>query len=125
MGNPIVNGGQIASTMSITENNKVSSVYVLYRDDLISNFDIRVWSNDTDLQNNLLMEFEITRSFELSGSLDVKERVELDSTIGIRVEECTDQHSEMYVKYRVDLEGYGNIGNPNLKRTLMFGRNLY
>ncbi len=114
-GNPRTNGGQIASTMSITENNKVSSVYVLYRDDLISNFDIRVWSNDTDLQNNLLMEFEITRSFELPGSLDVKERVELDSTIGIRVEECTDQHSEMYVKYRVDLEGYGNIGNPNLK----------
>lgn len=114
-GDPWLDGGQLLSEIGVSEVNKESSIYVLYRDDLDSVVDVRVWSDDTDPQNNLLIEFEITRSFELLGELNVNERSDIGGSLDIRVEEFTDQPSEIYIKYRDDLYSYGNIGNPRLK----------
>lgn len=114
-GDPWTDGGQLPSEIAVSESYKSSSIYVFYREDLTSSLGVRVWANEDDPQNSLLVEFEITRNFELHGSLTVLESDNLDSNLGVRVEDATDQPSEVYVKFREDLEGYGNIGNPRLK----------
>jgi Concanavalin A-like lectin/glucanases superfamily/TGF-beta propeptide len=113
-GDPWTDGGQLPSEIGVSEVNKDSHIYVLYRDDLDSELDVRVWSDDTDPQNNLLIEFEVTRRFELPGEINVSERVDLDSSLGIRVEGFTDQPSEMYILHRDDLSGSAVVGNPRL-----------
>ncbi|MGG3801262.1 DNRLRE domain-containing protein [Metabacillus fastidiosus] len=113
-GNPDTDGGQLPSEIGVSEVNKDSSIYILYRDDLLSSFDVRLWAKEDDPQNNLPSNFEITRNFELHGDLEIKERAQIDGGISIRVEKFDDQPSNVYVRFRDDLIGYGNIGNPNL-----------
>ncbi|MDR4436147.1 Disaggregatase related repeat [Bacillus tequilensis] len=108
-------GGQLVSNLSISETNKDSSIYVLNREDFDSQLSVRVTSNGENTRDNLTAGFRVTRNFELYGTLEIKESAQFICSIVVRAEGKGDQQSSVYVRYRNDLPGKGNIGNPNLK----------
>ncbi|MCZ4246925.1 DNRLRE domain-containing protein [Bacillus amyloliquefaciens] len=114
-GDPDQDGGQLVSGLSVSEANKDSSIYVLNREDFDSLLTVRVTSNGENTSDNLTADFRVTRNFELYGSLEIKESAQFICSIVVRAEGEGDQHSSVYVRYRNDLPGKGNIGNPNLK----------
>ncbi|MCY8745119.1 DNRLRE domain-containing protein [Bacillus licheniformis] len=111
-------GGQLVSRISISEVNKDSRVYILHRSEIKSDLSVRVWSDDFDDQNSILSDIEVSRSFELACDLEVKNVEDLACKLEVRTENCNDRPSQLFIKFREDLEGHGNIGNPNLKSSI-------